>query len=500
MYFRLSRGDLAALRSGQRLTFSTEPKAGEQVLPPEVARGAIQSLGHAQEDEGEGARRPEGPAPGGGAAPAAEPRPEVALWIVQSELGRFTLTGTTAVAIESSEGMMRRVSRDDIAVGESPSVMRPDNRAANATLARDPALRPRVTVRPQPSCVSDSSSSKRGGGSPEAKVTPADVLQALHRASGAPIVADSYTRLYPVASVSVQNTPLFDALNRIADTMRLRWNKEGAWVQLRSTSYYDDRLKEVPNRLLTHWAAARRQHGSLTLDDLVEIAQLTDAQLDAASMAEGARACFGLSEWNLGRNRELRPHLRYLATLTDAQRQEVQSAKGLPFTRMSLAQQQQFIALAFGPQADRLQSLEELTGAAVRVDYSLPGMFEWRSPEQSARLDDHPTRGGPPPGARPGPGAEVRANIAIRTRPGGGPPAAPIRISPVRERTREAALEAARRIDSRADGSQIVPSEVAVTVMYTLSGPNAGGMPLALRVTADGTQMSTIGIPPGGRP
>jgi hypothetical protein len=37
-------------------------------------------------------------------------------------------------------------------------------------------------------------------------------------------------------------------------------------------------------------------------------------------------------------------------------------------------------------------------------------------------------------------------------------------------------------------------------VMYTLSGPNAGGMPLALRVTADGTQMSTIGIPPGGRP
>jgi hypothetical protein len=265
----------------------------------------------------------------------------------------------------------------------------------------------------------------------------------------------------------------------------MRWNKEGAWIQLRSTSYYDDRLKEVPNRLLTRWAAARRQHGALTLDELTEIAQLTDAQLDAASMAEGARACFGLAEWNLARNRELRPHVRFLATLTPAQREEVQSAKGLAFTRMSLAQQQQFIALAFGTQADRLQSLEELTGAALRVDYSLPGMFEWRSPaagpEGAPRIVDRR----PPPAAG-------RQTAARRPAPAG-----PIQVSPVRERTREAALEAARRIDPQADASQIVPSELAVTVMYTLSGPNAGA-PLALRVTPNGTQVSAAVRRPGG--
>ena len=46
--------------------------------------------------------------------------------------------------------------------------------------------------------------------------------------------------------------------------MRLRWNKDGSWLQFRSTSYYDDRLKEVPNRLLARWAARRRQSGMIT--------------------------------------------------------------------------------------------------------------------------------------------------------------------------------------------------------------------------------------------
>ena len=82
------------------------------------------------------------------------------------------------------------------------------------------------------------------------RTTTADVLEALHHATGMPIVADFYTRLYKPEAVSVQDRPLFDALNHLADTMRLRWHKEGSWLQFRSTSFYDDRLKEVPNRLL----------------------------------------------------------------------------------------------------------------------------------------------------------------------------------------------------------------------------------------------------------
>jgi hypothetical protein len=167
------------------------------------------------------------------------------------------------------------------------------------------------------------------------------VLEALHHATELPIVADDYTRVYPAAQVSLKSVPISDALNRPSDRMRLRWSreKERGWLQFRSVSYDDDRLKEVPNRLLTRWASARRRHGGLTLDDLTEIVQLTDVQLNSNTMAEGARECFDLQEWDLARSQSLRAHLRYLAALTPDQRRTTMAAAGLPFGKLSLAQQ-----------------------------------------------------------------------------------------------------------------------------------------------------------------
>jgi hypothetical protein len=251
-------------------------------------------------------------------------------------------------------------------------------------------------------------------------------------------VADYYTRLYLRNAVSVNNEPLLDALNQLAGAMRLRWNKEGPWLQFRSVNYYDDRLKEVPHRLLARWAASRRQHGALPLDDLIEIARLSDIQLDSKLVAEGVRECFGLLEWDMARSGEFRPHLRYLGQLTPAQRQEAMSATGLRFTRLSLAQQQQFITRL----GAHIRSLEQLASAVLRVEYTRPGGFRWEGP-------DGPT------------------------------------VSPVLERTREAALQAARRIDPQADAAQILPSERAVTVLYTWGSPDQGGGSLALRVTPD---------------
>src|SRR5262249_16099877 len=43
LYFRLSRSDLAALRGGQKLTFSGAPEPGQQPLPPDLVRGVFQS-------------------------------------------------------------------------------------------------------------------------------------------------------------------------------------------------------------------------------------------------------------------------------------------------------------------------------------------------------------------------------------------------------------------------------------------------------------------------
>jgi hypothetical protein len=469
MYFRLSRNELAALRAGQALVFNQEPgtyrpdnaQPGEQSLPPGVARGVLQAYrgvrigsrdGQLTLEFGKDGESPTGLPP----ASVPEVRGVVTLTLQQSELGQFVLDGESGILITANSGTI--TGNGPYAVGLSPRVVAPDNRGANARLAHDPTMRSSISVRPQPSCGVDPSPLRGGAGGevhPEAKVTSADVLEALYRATGMPIVADYYTCLYPITEVSVRNQPLFDTLNHLADKMRLQWKKEGSWLQFRSTSYYHDRLKEVPNRLLTRWAASRRQHGALPLDDLLEIAQLSDAQLDATEMAKGARECFGLREWDIARHQRMRPHLRCLAQLTPVQREIAMTAAGLPFRQMSLAQQRQFIAVAL---VGWLKSLEELPEAIVRVGYTQPGTFELKLPGDPRRESIH--------------------------------------WALVREPTRMAALEAARRIDPRVDEAQVAPTGLAVTVAYTRGSPRTGRSMLLTRTTPEGFQDRWYNFPP----
>jgi hypothetical protein len=154
----------------------------------------------------------------------------------------------------------------------------------------------------------------------------------------------------------------------------------------------------------------------------------------------GSRECFGLTEWGLTRSDFFRPHLRFLAQLTPAQRQEALSDTGLAFTRMTLDQQQRFISFAFITEDDPLDGLEKLAGANLRVEYTQPGWFRWEAPVADGDL----------PGNRP------------------------VGLSPVRERTRAAALQAAQRINPQVSEAQIVPTELAVTVVYTTGSPRIG--------------------------
>jgi hypothetical protein len=433
MYFRLSSRDLAAMRAGHELIFRARPEPGEQPLPSDLQPGVLQSFrdwtvvkyGDGYRMAFEVANPPSAPV-SVPALPGAHA--SVTLSIEQRDLGRMTLGGSAGWGVVNSQGEDGGAgggSSTPCATGISPTVLQPDNAKVNKKLAREPALRARVSVRPRPSCALPPDPNAADPSSAEPRVTTADVLDALHQATGLPVVADYYTRLYKPEEVSTQNQTLFDALNTLADTMRMRWRWEGGWLQFRSTSYYDDRLKEVPNRLLAGWAAARQQQGALMLDDLVEIAQLSDAQLDARDMADGARAAFGLVEWNLGCNPQLRRHLRFLAGFTPAQRQEATSPAGLLFTRMPLAQQQRFIALALGSGGEGLQSFEELAGSALRVEYTRPGGFQWGEA-------GHPCQG-----------HYTRWVIPLEPGPQGRRVLRPI----VQQRTREAALQAVRRVD-----------------------------------------------------
>jgi hypothetical protein len=470
MYFRLSAQEKAALRAGEKLYFSEGPRLGERPLPPDVARGVLQSWRFERALKvPDGFRITEAEDPDGMPIPAIPGmRASVSVWLGH---GQSTLEGLS--------GLFGPVSRGDMvgpyAVGMSSRVRQPGNASANARFARDPALRPRVSIQPQPSCRPVPAPDAAPGSTPESKVTTADVLEAFHRVTGFPIAADYYTRLYKPEVVSVRNQPLFDALNRLGDAMRLRWNRDGAWLQFRSTSFYDDRLREVPNRLLARWSAVRHQYGILRLDDLVEIAQLSEAQLDAREMAEGARECYGLAEWDLARNHMVRWNLSFLAQFTPAQRQEAMSDTGLPFLKMTLAQQQGFLATAFPamqpgtgtPMAEGLPPLEQLGGAVLRVDYWQPGWYEWR-----------------PPGP-----ALLRWVVPLDLTDEGRRVLRPR----VRERTREAALQALRRVDPQirsaalkvagrvdprieaappAEEAQIVPTDLDLATIYYTGATN----------------------------
>src|SRR5262249_26021792 len=148
----------------------------------------------------------------------------------QSELGEFTLTGHAGAFIERGPNDRHGWSIFDAsgpkpyAVGRGPSFSTAATERTKAPEPRDPALRAPVTLRPQPSGrAPQPPATGEGTAAPEPKVTTADVLEALHRATGLPIVADFYTRLYDPKQVSAQGQPLYVLLDRLGETMRLRW-------------------------------------------------------------------------------------------------------------------------------------------------------------------------------------------------------------------------------------------------------------------------------------
>jgi hypothetical protein len=186
-------------------------------------------------------------------------------------------------------------------------------------------------------------------------VTSADVWEAIHRESGLPIVADYYTRVYPVAALTLERASLFDALCRTGDKLGSRWKKDGPFLLCRSTSYFWNKQKEVPNRLLQRWRADRRRDGFLPFEDLMEMAALTDAQLDSRITAQGIRHCWAMPEWEIvgGGSTVQRSCVRFLTSLRPEQRRRALTPQGVGFGEFSARQREEWLRLLSPPQLRR---------------------------------------------------------------------------------------------------------------------------------------------------
>jgi hypothetical protein len=124
VYSRLSHQDMAALRAGQALTFSQEPKPGERLLLPDLARGVLEcDRGWRLVNGKEGFGLTSDLSDPRSVLLTADPdaRAKVALWVSQSELGVFTLDGVSGAFPANTDrwGTMDGTGQP-LAVGMSP--------------------------------------------------------------------------------------------------------------------------------------------------------------------------------------------------------------------------------------------------------------------------------------------------------------------------------------------------------------------------------------------
>jgi hypothetical protein len=238
-------------------------------------------------------------------------------------------------------------------------------------------------------------------------VTSADVWEAIHRASGVSIVADYYSRVYPASDFALKGISLFDALCRAGDRLGVRWTKDADYLLCRSTSYFWDRLNEVPNRYLERWQRSRQAHGGLPLADFLEMGLLPDPQLASSRVAEVVSHCWNIPEWRLlvgGPESfsyvSLLPSARFLTVLTPEQTARAMSPEALPFRELAPAQQR--AAMELFEEFNRAQERQGsgrvefkpedfINHAAVYARYAPGGSFIWTPPDGTP---DHPVPAG----------------------------------------------------------------------------------------------------------
>jgi hypothetical protein len=354
-------------------------------------------------------------------APPTQPEPprafsitglEVNLQINRTELGQLSLETETIATVRGEGAPGPAIGFPGVlATTASPSVARPDNANQNAALKKDPRFQRTISLRPTASCPrvgAAEEARRRGEPAPSLQelviryletgralpperqarlaqfMTPhvgsADVWQAVHEQTGMPIVADAYSRAYPTASVTVEKASLFDALCRATDEMRVRWQLDGDFLLGRSTSFFWDKVKEVPNRLLCHWSADRDRLGGLPVGALLEMGQLSDQQLDSQVVGGVVTHCWGLPEWDLlqkpGGWFSARPWLRLLAALPPAQVRQAADPAGLPVKDLTPEAQRAVLGLMeHFPVVDLAPS--SVAGWRIRFAYAPAGGYIW---------------------------------------------------------------------------------------------------------------------------
>jgi hypothetical protein len=150
----------------------------------------------------------------------------------------------------------------------------------------------------------------------------------------------------------VEPVPLYRLLELLAGHA-YRWDRRGSLVRLRSRTWYMERPREVPLRLVRRWAEFGERLGGLPLEEYVSMAtELRDMQLqDLDVLIRRGALPVGLRD--IEEAYSARHGLRLYAALTPSQRDILWAGQPLSLARTSGTQRNQFLAALQGVVDDR---------------------------------------------------------------------------------------------------------------------------------------------------
>jgi hypothetical protein len=354
----------ALLRGRRRLVFSSQPGNGELLLPARFARQFRAAPYRGSSD------RVDGP-------PQQKQQWDAALHNMQAEwerargyhvifqydargfmTGQGLYLGATAIPSPSPRASLFEQGNRFGVLGVPGDLDVPG-------LARPPAVRPAVAV-------ADPVFSRLGVLSPEKVPSedpigpargpvwqPWELLPDLARAYGVLLIFDAYWSTDPVYGLKFppEAQSLLSQLQHVSGG-RYRWDRRGDLVRQRSNTWFLDRPRELPLRLVRGWQDSFSRCGELTLDQYATAAAtLTDLQLRSTKRLIH-RGVLPADAFSLEIALDARSVLRLYASLTPAQKQTIRAGKEISGSRWSPRQRALFQAvLREGPLPDTRRKL-----------------------------------------------------------------------------------------------------------------------------------------------
>ena len=195
-------------------------------------------------------------------------------------------------------------------------------------------------------------------------------LQSLAINSKMNVVSDYFPGTAPV--IVRGEKPLGEQLETIRFAFGSNWEKEGNTLRFRDKQWFKKRAWEVAEAWIQYWITRAKANDGLLLEDLAQIANLSDDQIDRTVMTNPRLTGYGASEAAAAANRQI---LRFYALLTDQQR-DLLSKTGLSVSSLN---DDQWAALQTAVATRGAAHAAAQKGSqAIRLTQSATGITEYK--------------------------------------------------------------------------------------------------------------------------